>query len=214
MGAIPDSTLPGHRQLHQRVVTALDLCQESRNVDFKESAPWANLQVHIVRTSMAMSNLRDGGIIIIGVGERGGSWRLDGISNQHLATYDEDDVNDFVNKYASPTIRVELVRVTHNGTSFLAIRVPEFVWSPIICNRNGADISKLRRATIYVRTEGKPQTIPASNASHIDDLLDLAAEKRARRILSVSERIGIIASTQTQETSDAQERFDEELGAL
>lgn len=114
MGAMPDSTLPGHKQLHERVVTALDLCQESRDVDFKESASWSNLQIHIVRTSMAMANLRDGGIIVVGVSERGGSWSLDGISTQHLTTYDEDNVNDFVNKYASPTIRVELVRVLHN----------------------------------------------------------------------------------------------------
>jgi predicted HTH transcriptional regulator len=73
MGAIPVSTFPGHKQLHERVVTALNLCQESRNVDFKEPASWSNLQVHIARTSMAMANLRDGGIIIVGVSERGGS---------------------------------------------------------------------------------------------------------------------------------------------
>jgi predicted HTH transcriptional regulator len=214
MPAIPDSTLPGHKQLHERVVTVLDLCQESRNIDFKESAPWLNLQVHIARTSMAMTNLRDGGIIIIGVGERGESWSLDGISTADIATYDEDNVNDFINKYASPTIRVELVRVTHNGRVFLAIRVPEFEWSPVICKRNGQDSSKLRKTAIYVRTGGKPQTIPASEASQIDELVELAAEKRARRMISVSQSIGMVTPPSSKEKADVQEEFREELEGL
>lgn len=50
MGAIPSSDLPGHRHLHERVCSALDLCQESKHVDFKQSAAWEDLRARITTT--------------------------------------------------------------------------------------------------------------------------------------------------------------------
>ena len=49
MGAIPTSDMPGHKRLHERVVTALDRCQESQAVDFKESATWDQLKWRIIK---------------------------------------------------------------------------------------------------------------------------------------------------------------------
>jgi hypothetical protein len=46
------------------------------------------------------------------------------------------------------------------------------------------------------------------NASQMHDLLELAAEKRARRILEVSRRVGLVP----EET--AAKRFEKELGGL
>ena len=43
---------------------------------------------------MAMGNLRDGGIIIVGVSERGETWDIDGISEEHRSTYDVDTITD------------------------------------------------------------------------------------------------------------------------
>lgn len=208
MSAIPNSNLPGHRQLHERVVGALDLCQESQDVDFKGSCNWDELKLHIARTSMAMSNLRDGGIIIIGVSERDGNWGLDGIQVDHIKTYDEDVVNDFVNRYASPSIRLELVLVEHRGKGFLAVKVPEFERSPIICKRNGEDIGKLREGGIYIRKLGKPQTTQVNRAEDIAQLLELTAEKRAKEIISVSHRIGMIPLTTNRKA------FEDELDGL
>ena len=105
MGAIPTSDMPGHKRPHERVVTALDRCQESQAVDFKESATWDQLKWRIIRTVMAMNNLRDGGVIVIGVAERGGDWELSGVRDSDLATYDVDNIVDVVNKYASPPSR-------------------------------------------------------------------------------------------------------------
>ena len=41
-----------------------------KSVDFKESAPWNDLKWQIIRTALAMGNLRDGGIIVVGASER------------------------------------------------------------------------------------------------------------------------------------------------
>src|SRR5690349_4797557 len=100
MAPIPQSTLPGHKRLHERTISALELCQESQGVEFKESAPWDALKVKLTRTSMAMANLRDGGITIVGVSQRGDSWELTGIDPTHLASYDVDVIINHVNSFA------------------------------------------------------------------------------------------------------------------
>jgi hypothetical protein len=80
MMASPTSDMAGHPRLHDRVMTALNRCLESQDVDFKESAPWPDLRYRIVKTAMAMGNLRDGGIIVVGASERNATWGLTGIS--------------------------------------------------------------------------------------------------------------------------------------
>lgn len=210
MGAIPSSDMLGHRKLHERVYNALDLCQESKSVDFKESAPWEELKWQIIRTSLAMGNLRDGGIIVIGASERNDTWDLTGISKEHLLTYEVDEVIDVINKYSSPSIKIDLVTVKYrNGNVFLSIQVHEFTDSPFVCKRNGPDSIRLLRAgDIFVRPAGKPQTTRITSAEEIEDLLELAAEKRAREILEKAHRIGLKAVE-----ADVN-KFEEELEGL
>ncbi len=210
MGAMPTSDMPGHVKLHDRVYNALDHCQESRSVDFKASSSWDDLKLKIVRTVIGMGNLRDGGIIIIGASENGDSWDLTGITNNHLSTYDVDDIIDSVNKYASPPIKIDIVLVKYrNDEKFLAFQVHEFSNTPFVCKKNTPDGNKILCAgEFYVRPAGKPRTIKVSSAEDMHDLLELAAEKRARRILEVAHRIGL------KPTETASQRFDEELGGL
>jgi predicted HTH transcriptional regulator len=207
VSAIPDSTLPGHRELHERVIGALQLCQESRDVEFKGPIPWPCVQYKIVKSSLAMANLRDGGVIIIGVTEQGPNWILEGLNDETLLTYNEDDLNDFINRYASPTVRVELIKVTYQQKLFLAIRVPEFETTPVVCKRD-FQAEGLRRGAVYVRPIGKPQTSQVNEAPDMEHLLELASEKRARRLLETAARVGL-----RREPSD-DEAFDRELEGL
>jgi predicted HTH transcriptional regulator len=210
MSAIPSSDMPGHSKLHERVYNALDRCQESKSVEFKQSATWDDLKWKLIRTIIAMGNLRDGGIIVIGASEQGDSWELTGTAADHLGTYDVDDIIDVVNKYASPPVRIEIVQVKYrNGKNFLAIQVHEFADTPFVCKKDGPDNHKeLCAGEFYVRPAGKPRTTKVISAEEMHDLLELAAEKRARRILEVAHRIGL------KPTESAISRFDEELGGL
>ena len=210
MGAIPTSDMPGHTKLHERVYNALDRCQESRSVDFKASSSWDDLKFQIIRTVIGMGNLRDGGIIVIGASEQGDSWALTGIANNHLNTYNVDDIIDAVNKYASPPIKIDIVLVKYrNDENFLAFQVHELTDTPFVCKKNAPDGNKiLCSGEFYVRPAGKPRTIKVSSAEEMHDLLELAAEKRARRILEVAHRVGL------KPTETATKRFDEELGGL
>lgn len=209
--AIPTSDMPGHKELHDRVYNALDRCQELKSVDFKESAPWNDLKWQIIRTALAMGNLRDGGIIVVGASERDDTWDLTGISSEHIATYDVDDIIDNINMFASPPIRIEVVTISYrNENTFLAIQIHEFTDTPFVCKKNGPDDikKKIGAGDVFVRPPGKPRTTKVMSADEMHDLLELAAEKRARRILEVAHRIGLKA------TDTSSKKFEDEMGGL
>ncbi|MGA2324418.1 MAG: ATP-binding protein [Sedimentisphaerales bacterium] len=209
MAAIPKTDLPGYEALRKRVDAAFQLLQESRAVDFKQSVKWEDYKIKFAETIMAMSNLRDGGIVIIGVSEENGEWKLKGITDQDLATYDPDNMIDFVNKYASPVANFNVVRHEMDGTNFLIMSVREFESEPVICKR---DHNKdLRNGAIYIRPLGKPETRAIQNAEEMRELLDIAVEKKMRRLAGQMQYIyGQTPPTQQQD----QKIFDQELGGL
>ena len=163
---------------------------------------------------MGMANLRDGGLILIGVSERDNTWELTGIQQWHLDTFDYDDIVDQLSKYASPQIDVEIVVHDHDdGKRYLAIRVHQFRDSPVICRNNSPDGVKpkdrLVAGELYVRaTTGRPQTVKVTDASRLHDLLELAAEFRARRMLEVGRHIGLVAG------ETAASKYEAELGTI
>lgn len=209
MAAIPKTDLQGYEALQKRVDAIFQLRQESRAVDFKQSVKWEGYRIKFAETIMAMSNLRDGGIIIIGVSEENGDWKLKGITGEDLATYDPDNMIDFVNKYASPVVNFDVVRHEVDKVEFLIISIHEFESEPVICKRTYN--KDLRMGTIYIRPIGKPETRAIQNAEELRELLDIAVEKKMRRFAGQINRIfGSIPSTQPQD----QEQYDQELGGL
>jgi hypothetical protein len=147
-----------------------------------------------------MGNLRGGGIIIIGVSQRDDTWQLDGISPEHLATFDVDNFTDQVNAYVSPYVDLTLVSVEYSSKKcFLAIAVGEFIDTPLVCKKNAPSPKDLAEGSIYIRSYGKPGTTRVMRAEQLHDLLELAGEKRARRIIEVSHRIGLVTGTSSIE---------------
>jgi predicted HTH transcriptional regulator len=203
---IPLSTLPGHRALHEKVVAALGLCQESQRVDFKESAAWNALKGKLVKTVLAMGNLRDGGVVVVGVSERNANWEITGINAEHLGTYDVDVMLGYFGSFVSPFVEIDIVQVPHDGRDFLAIQVHELQELPLVCKRT---VDGLFEGAVYVRpTGGVPQTTRVMNAQQMHDLLELAAEKMARRIQRQARAIGMVAPNMGNNA------FDQELEGL
>jgi hypothetical protein len=195
--------------LHERAFGALDRCQESQSIDFKESATWDALKWRTIKTVLGMGNLRDGGVIVVGASQRDETWDLAGISAEDLETYDVDTVTDVANSYASPHAEVDVVLLEYrNCRKFLVIQVKEFADTPLVCRKNGPPSTGLQEGYIYVRPPGVAHTTRITNAAQMHDLLELAAEKLARRILEVSRRVGLVPAH-----SSAKE-FDDELGGL
>lgn len=213
--AIPDSTLPGHAQLHDRVRSALERCQESPAIDFKESSFWEQLRHTIVKNVLAMGNLRDGGIVVIGASERNGTWELNGITDEHFASYDADTMLGCIGSFVSPHAKVDIVRVIHtNGHPFLCVQTYEFDEIPLICKKNGPDGEGLLEGAVYVRPPGVPRATRMMNAEQMRDLLRLAAEKQARRILEDARRIGVLPDVEVQPRQELPIEFERELEGL
>lgn len=214
MGAIPSSELPGHKQLHERVCAAIDRCQETQDIEFKESASWETLKFKIIRTALGMGNLRDGGIIVIGVSERNHVWKRTGIRSEHLATYDSDVLVDQINAYVSPYVDLDVVLVKHQELRYLSIYVHEFRETPLVCKKNGPDNEEMHKGHLYIRTPGKPQTTRVLDANQMHDLLDLAVEKRVRRLIEMFRQMGIADAARADAQKAEMRKFDEELGGL
>lgn len=207
--ALPTSDMNGYAQLRERVILALDRCQEQQWLDFKESQPWDELKWWLIKTIMAMANLRDGGLIVVGVSERGDTWNLQGVSSSDLSSYDYDDIIDQVTKYASPHIRVDIVLHRHDdGNEYLVFLIHQFTETPVVCKKNSPDGLRERdrfsAGDFFVRPPGKPQTEKVTDASRLHDLLELAAENRARRMLEVAHRVGLVPSESSEQQFDAE----------
>lgn len=206
--------MSGYADLKGRITLALSRCQEQPWLDFKESQPWQVLRWRLLKTIMGMANLRDGGLVLVGVAEDGTAWKLTGIEPAHLAAFDYDDIIDQLSKYASPQVSVDIVVHDHeDGKRYLAFHVHQFNDSPVVCRNNSPDDVKakdrLAAGEVYVRpTTGKPQTVKVTDAARLHDLLELAAEFRARRMLEVGKRVGLVP------TEAAAAKYDVELSTI
>jgi hypothetical protein len=206
--------MSGYTDLRGRIALALGRCQEQPWLDFKESQPWPELRWRLLKTIMGMANLRDGGLVVIGVSERDNTWELTGIQQAHLDTFDYDDIVDQLSKYASPQISLDIVVHDHDDKNrYLAFHVHQFNDSPVVCRNNSPDDVKpkdrLAAGEIYVRpATGKPQTVKVTDAARLHDLLEMAAEFRARRMLEVGKRVGMVPG------QTAASRFDAELSTI
>jgi predicted HTH transcriptional regulator len=157
-----------------------------------------------------MGNLRDGGIIIVGVSQRNNEWSLTGISDAHFESYEPDTVIDQINAHVSPHVDLDLVRITHKDRPFLSILCKEFRDTPLVCKKNGPDGTGIIEGRVYVRPPGLARTTVVSSAAQMHDLLELAAEKRARAFLELAHRVGVMDAR----LPTAHDYFKKELGDL
>jgi predicted HTH transcriptional regulator len=181
---------------------------EDRNREYKASFPWdrstqGETMAKVTKTILAMSNLRDGGHIVIGV-EDGTPCQPVGMQADHLKTFSYDDVADFVQKYADPYVRFALDSISLDGLNFIVIAVTGFDEFPVVCRTSYGSI--LAESAVYTRPQGgRPRSAPISNYADMRELLDIAVERGIRRFIELRARVGLTGPT------DA-ELFEQELG--
>lgn len=83
-----------------------------------------------------------------------------------------------------------------DGNRYLVFHVHQFRESPVLCRNNSPDTvrskDRLAAGDVYVRpATGTPRTEKVTDAARLHDLLELAAEFRARRMLEIGKRIGL-----------------------
>jgi len=181
--------------------------KEDRNREYKQSFPWerkrhGETMAKIARTILAMSNLRDGGHIVVGV-EDGTPCLPKGVQAKHLSTFSHDKVADFVRSYADPHVNFSLDIVTLDEMNFVVVAVSGFDEFPVICKSSYENI--LAEGAVYIRPRsGRPRSARITSYAEMRELLDLATEKGVRRFLEMEARVGILGPT------DA-EKFEQQL---
>ena len=172
--------------------------REDRSREYKRSFPWERAThgetlAKVVKSILAISNLRDGGHIVIGVNEdanSNGRYIPVGVKTEHVATFSHDKVADFVREYAEPYSRFFLEIVPLDGMDFVVIAIDSFDESPVICRRSYGDV--LSEGTVYVRSRsGRPRSEPVTHYSDARDLLDLAVERGIRWFLERQARVSV-----------------------
>lgn len=152
--------------------------KENRRLEFKGSGAWSdsNFREKIIRSVLAMSNIKDGGDIVIGVTQTQEKINLDGMKDGDFASFSEETVKDKVSNYTDPNVDFDLEKVTCDKKKFIVIRVREFEEVPIICKKSG---SELKEGAIYVRTKHKrPQSVPIPDSNHMREMVNHAIEKK------------------------------------
>lgn len=189
----------------QTLFYLIEYPNEERYLEFKESIPWDRKEnsVNIIKAILALSNLKDGGWIVIGKTELpDGSYVLTGMELSDFETYDSDQMKDFINKYADPYVTFSLRKTEYKGKKFMLIKVEEFEEVPVICKRDYGDI--LHKGWVYVRSRTKPESIPIPSQSEMRELIEIATDKRTLRFLQRVERFGMKLTPTDEELFDKQ----------
>jgi predicted HTH transcriptional regulator len=175
----------------------IGLPYESRRLEFKGAWPRTDrlFFARVVRAALGMANLQDGGRIIIGVDEQGGTFNPVGLSTADLATWRYDDVAAGFAAYADPALPFGHSTHNYQGKQFVMLEIYEFDELPVLCKTTyqgplpGQQVI-LRAGACYVRSQGKPETSEIPTQTEMRELLDLAIEKGVRRLITRALRVG------------------------
>lgn len=149
----------------------------------------------VVRAMLGLTNLRDGGSIVIGVDDRGDPI---GLTDVDEVTWNHDDVTARVAEYADPSVVFTIEHHRFQGERVVVIVVEEFTDIPVLCKKEYS--GELIRGACYVRSRRQPQTVPVPTQEDMRDLLDLAVEKRLRRYLATAQRAGAVVVRAPEDT--------------
>ncbi len=197
----------------------LALEHEIPGVDFKGPGPRGNdyLRAKVARAVMGIANRRDGGVVIIGVEERGSILNHVGLQTYADSWRNNDHVSTALANYMSPPPSFDLSIREFQGREFAALEVHEFADIPIICKKgyyrnhqSGHREVILREGACYIRSRHKPETVEVSSLEQMRDLLDLAIEKGVKKFVTQAQRAGLSLSGGSSPSD--QDLFEEQMG--
>lgn len=197
--------------VEQRARDILDLPAEQTHIEFKRSVDFPSLQYRITKTAMAMANLRDGGMVIIGVAQdQQRQFVVEGIDATNEATFVQETVYEFVNRYASPPVELRVLPLEHDGKRFIIMDIQPFERTPVVCKRNTPDVTpandQMRSGDFFVRTGSPVSTQRVQADAMMHEVLEFAVIRR----LAEMQRIQRAAMA----SGAAQNAFDAEVSDL
>ena len=178
---------------------------ETQTLDIKAACDW-NVE-SFAKDILAMSNVQDGGYIIIGVED--GTFVRQGITPAQKATYDLDVMRDQMAPYADPHVNFTIAFPRDiQGKEYAVIRVMPFEEIPVICRKDSRDT---KAGVVYYRNKNmRVNSAAVSNSYDMRDIINIATVKMMQR--RTAEGFSAIRQP-TREEQDAK-RFNQELEGL
>jgi predicted HTH transcriptional regulator len=177
----------------------LEAPEETPRLDFKAAMAW-DVRV-FVKDLLAMANVRDGGTIIVGVED--GTWRRQGVTAEMEQSFNIEIMRDQIAPYADPHVQFgQEIVVDRSDLRFVVIRVRQFEEIPVICKKDGADVSK---GTVYYRSPGR-----RVESARVRDAYDMRTiiQVATVRMMQKQRALGYTVE------SGARELLEAELGGL
>ena len=157
---------------------------ESKELDFKGPMAWNGNDkkacCEIIKDILAMANTK-GGFIVIGVEDTKSGFNRIGLTPEQNASFQSEEINRFVQRYAEPPINTTLSKLKDDGKSFVIISIPQFNSIPHICKIDFPGV--LTKPTLYVRTDNN-ESAPIATTSDFHALIESAISKREQSILT------------------------------
>jgi predicted HTH transcriptional regulator len=146
-----------------------------------------------------MSNIRDGGYLILGFEQDNNTFRPTGAKEADISTFNYDNVKSFVSEFADPYVEffMEVITDEKDNKKFLVFTINEFNEIPVICKRDG--LEHLEKGTIYTRSRRMPETVRVPTNAEMREIIDMAIEKGIRKYIETSYRGGLQIRAFTQE---------------
>lgn len=188
--------------------------QEERNLEYKQSMSWSELaaKMKVTKSAMAMANISDGGYIVFGVKKIGEVYEPEGMQTDHADSFKQDDVMEWINKYADPYVELIVSLAERDGKPFIVIQAQEFDQLPVVCKKDGEG---LKRGDIFTRSRRKHETARVGSQTEMREILDLAVDKEIRRLRSrgLITSVEVVSPTVAETEADKQ-AFEQQRGVL
>ncbi|MBI2018198.1 putative DNA binding domain-containing protein [Candidatus Daviesbacteria bacterium] len=139
----------------QALLEYLQMLKEEKSIEFKSSFDWhevnsRKIKEEVIKAIIAMSNIPNGGVIILGIKEDNRSKRklTDGITLSQIDWIEKnfEQIESDVHTYCSEYPKFEFVygetdKLPSNKlTAFVLIFVKEFSIRPVICKTTGKEV--------------------------------------------------------------------------
>jgi Putative DNA-binding domain len=185
---------------------------ESRRIEVKGSISWDDerSKLKITKSILALTNIKDGGLLILGVNQDVNKLSWVGMQEEHLKSYNYDEVSSHVARYADPHAQFSLTRSSYESKTFIVITVNEFDQVPVLCKRdhNMQGLSGLKAGKFYTRTRRIPESAEVSTLEDLREIVELATDKAVTKFLGRAATAGLLRTTPSIE------KFDGEMNAF
>lgn len=186
--------------------------RELRNFEVKGPGARSDkrLLVKVIRASLSMGNLRDGGYVLIGLDDGRLGEMQPGLSDEQVASWMSfDDIARKFSEYSDPPLVFGLAELElSNGARVVLIEISEFDDVPHLCARQYD--TALRKGALYVRSRGAAETVEVSDPVEMREVIDIATAKALRHIVETTTRAGLDLIASPQQADADEPHFDQQ----